>query len=102
MLRLGPKRVIKIQISRFLKGTEKGFRFIYGIVERITESRSSIWINLQNNVALRIHKDDLNYFNKNDLMSLQGKTIEANGWLYKRNKQLRMRVRHELDLKQVN
>jgi micrococcal nuclease len=82
-----------------LIGSEKGFHIISGKVERITESRSSIWLNLQNNVALRIHKDDLNYFNKNDLISLQGKTVEANGWLYKRNKQLRMRIRHKLDLR---
>lgn len=82
-----------------LKGTEKGFHIISGKVDRITESRSSIWLNLKNNVALRIHKDDLNNFNKNDLMSLQGKTIEASGWLYKRNKQLRIRIRHELDLR---
>jgi micrococcal nuclease len=85
-----------------LSGNEKGFYFISGKVERITESRSSIWINLQNNVALRIHKDDLNSFNKNDLMSLRGKTIEANGWVYKRNKQLRLRIRHRLDLKLLN
>jgi endonuclease YncB( thermonuclease family) len=85
-----------------LNGSEKGFYFISGTVERVSESRSSIWINLQNNVALRIHKDDLNYFNKNDLMSLHGETIEANGWLYKRNKQLRMRIRHRLDLKRLN
>ncbi|NOG61483.1 MAG: thermonuclease family protein [Proteobacteria bacterium] len=85
-----------------LSGSEKGFYFIFGKVERVTESRSSIWVNLENNVALRIHKDDLNFFNKNDLMSLEGKTIEANGWLYKRNKQSRMRIRHELDLKLLN
>ena len=85
-----------------LKGSEKGFHIISGKVERITESRSSIWLNLQNNVALRIVKDDLNYFNKSDLMSLQGATIEANGWLYKRNKQLRMRIRHKLDLRIIN
>jgi len=85
-----------------LKGSEKGFHIISSKVKRITESRSSIWLNLQNNVALRIRKDDLNYFNKNDLMSLQGKTIEANGWLYKRNKQLRMRIQHKLDLRIIN
>ncbi len=85
-----------------LKGNEKGFHFISGKVERVTESRSSIWLNLQNNVALRVHKDDLKSFNKSDLMSLQGKTIEANGWLYKRNKQLRMRIRHKLDIKIIN
>ena len=81
-----------------LNDSDRGFRLILGKVERVTESRSSIWLNLQNNVALKIHKDDLINFDKNDLMSLSGKTIEASGWLYKRNKQLRMRLRHRLDL----
>jgi endonuclease YncB( thermonuclease family) len=84
-----------------LSGSERGFYFISGKVLRVSESRSSIWINLENNVALRVHKDDLNYFNKNDLMSLRGEIVEAGGWLYHRNKQLRMRIRHELDLKRL-
>ena len=85
-----------------LSGTEKGFYFISGKVSRVTESRSALWINLENNIALRIQKDDLDNFNKNDLMSLRGKTIEAAGWLYHRNKQHRMRIRHRLDLNILN
>lgn len=81
-----------------LTGTERGFYFISGKVKLVTESRSSIWINLENNVALRIVRDDLDNFNKSDLTSLRGKYIEANGWLYKRKGQLRMRIRHKLDL----
>jgi len=92
----------KTQAVTSLSGSEKGFYTISGKVIQITESRSSIWINLKNNVALRIHKDDLNYFDKNDLMSLRGTIIEAGGWLYKRNKQLRMRIRHKLDIKRLN
>lgn len=92
----------KTQNTSSLSGTERGFYFISGKVLQVTEGRSSIWINLENNVALRIHKDDLNYFNNNDLMSLRGKTIEANGWLYKSKKQLRMRIRHKLDLNILN
>lgn len=85
-----------------LSGTEKGFYFISGKARLITESRSSLWITLENNVALHIYKDDLNNFNKNDLMSLRGKIIEASGWLYKRKKQFRMRIRHPLDLRTLN
>jgi endonuclease YncB( thermonuclease family) len=81
-----------------LNGNERGFYFVSGKVEKITESRSSLWINLENNFALRIIKEDLNNFDKTTLVSLQGKTIEANGWLYKRKGQLRMRIRHPLDL----
>lgn len=85
-----------------LSGNEKGFYFISGKVKQVTENRSSIWINLENNVALRIQRDDLKNFNKNDLMSLTGKTIEASGWLYHHKKQLRMRIRHQLDLNILN
>ncbi len=85
-----------------LSGAERGFYIISGKVKHVSESRSSLWINLENNVALRIHRDDLNYFSKNDLLSLTGKTVEASGWLYQSKKQHRMRIRHELDLKLRN
>jgi endonuclease YncB( thermonuclease family) len=81
-----------------LSGNETGFYFISGNVRRVTKSRSSIWINLNNDVALRITKNDLSYFNETELHSLQGETIEASGWLYKQKGQLRMRLRHSLDL----
>lgn len=84
--------------TALLAGNEKGFYFISGKVKRVSESRSALWINLENNVALRIVKEDLANFNKDRLLSLVGKTIEASGWLYKRKGQLRMRIRHPLDL----
>lgn len=81
-----------------LSSKEQGFYFISGKVRRVTTSRSSVWINLENNVALRVKNDDLRYFKNADLPSLEGKTIEANGWLYRQKGQLRMRLRHKLDL----
>jgi len=81
-----------------LSGTETGFYFISGRVRRVSKSRTAFWINLDNNVALRISNDDLNYFNRTPLTRLEGKNIEANGWLYKHKGQLRMRIRHPLDL----
>ncbi len=77
-----------------LSGSDTGFRYIQGMVLRISESRSSIWFNLENNVALRIVREDLQYFDKSYLTKLINKEIEANGWLYQRNGQLRMRIRH--------
>ncbi len=102
--KLGLWAIQRFQTKRVtsLSTSDKGFYFISGKVLNVNESHSSIWINLENNVALRIHKDDLNYFNKNDLMSLRGKIVEASGWLYKSNKQLRMRIRHKLDLNIIN
>ncbi len=82
-----------------LTGYEKGFYFISGKVRQVSSSRSSVWINLENNVALRIKNADLKYFNKSELHSLETQTIEASGWLYKHKGQLRMQLRHNLDLK---
>lgn len=81
-----------------LKGNEKGFYFITGKVERVTDHHSSIWINLGNRIDLRINRDDLRYFDQSLLKTLQGKTVEANGWLYQRKGKLHMRLRHHLDL----
>ncbi len=92
----------KTHSAKSLSGNEKGFHFISGKVRQVSTSRSSIWINLENNVALRIKNTDLAYFNKSELLSLETKTIEANGWLYKHKGQIRMRLRHNLDLKIVN
>lgn len=81
-----------------LTGTESGFHFINGKVTRVAKSRSSFWINLENNIALKINKQDLKDFDISRLNTLQGKVIEASGWLYKHKGQLRMRIRHRLDL----
>ncbi len=92
----------KTHSVKSLSGNEKGFYFISGKVRQVSTSRSSVWINLDNNVALRIKNDDLKYFNKTELHSLVDKTIEASGWLYKHKDQIRIRLRHNLDLKIVN
>ena len=81
-----------------LTGNERGFYLISGLVKLATESRSALWIRLENDIALKISKEDFNNFNVTELHLLQGKYIEANGWLYKRKGQLRMRIRHRLDL----
>ena len=81
-----------------LSGKERGFYIISGTVQRIGESRSSIWLNLGHNVALRIAREDLPYFNIQQLTSLRHKHVQAKGWLYRKKGQLRMRLRHNSDL----
>ncbi len=86
-----------VKVSK-LAGNERGFHIITGRVRYLSESRSALWINLENNVALRITRPDLPYFDDAKLQGLTGKQIEARGWLYERNSQLRMRLRFPLDL----
>ena len=92
----------KTHSVKSLSGNEKGFYFISGKVRHVSTSKSSVWINLDNNVALRIKNADLSYFNQSELLSLESKIIEASGWLYKHKGQIRIRLRHNLDLKIVN
>ncbi len=74
------------------------YRVVYGKVERVNESRSAIWINLEGNVALRIKREDFAYVDTSELQHIQGKTIQARGWVYKKNNQFRIRIRHRSDM----
>lgn len=76
-----------------------GYRIITGKVSRTGESRSAVWINLGRHVALRITREDLDYFEPRTLQALIGKTVMAQGWLYLANAEFRMRIRHPADLR---
>ncbi len=84
--------------STTLHNNTHGYRVITGKVERIGESRSSIWINLTGNVTLRIKREDLSYFIESELHELEGKMIQARGWIYKNNNEFRIRIRHGSDI----
>lgn len=72
----------------------KGFMRIRGRVSHIGDSAGNVWVNLVGNAALRIDREDLVNFPAGSLEQLIGADIEAQGWLYTRNGQLRMQVRH--------
>lgn len=76
----------------------RGYRVITGKVERISESRSSIWINLTGNTALRIKREDLGYFNESKLYNIKGKFIQARGWIYHKNNEFRINLKHRSDM----
>ena len=76
----------------------RGYRRVTGRVTGIGNSRSSVWVELGASLALRIVRSDLKYFTGTDLSRLVGETIRARGRVYRRNGQLRIRIRHPLDL----
>lgn len=80
--------------TREITSQHEGFRFIKGKIVNISESKSNIWINLEHNITLRLEKVDRIYFTDSDITRLSSRIIEARGWLYRRNKQFRMRLRH--------
>jgi micrococcal nuclease len=82
-----------------LSGRERGFRIVEGTIIRVGKSQRSIWINLAGKFAIRIDRIDVPRFLFRDFASLKGQDVITRGWLYKRKGELRMRVRHPVDLK---
>lgn len=85
--------------SRRVDRETRGFRFIQGRVERIGESRRSVWLDLEGEVALRIARTDLRYFDERWLKRLSGRSVVARGWLVPRRSGLMMQVRHPFALR---
>ena len=81
-----------------LEGTERGYHLLSGTVSRVSESRSSLWITLDGSLAVRIRRPDLRYFDGMQLHGLSGVQVRVQGWLYRRNNELRMQLRHPVDL----
>lgn len=82
-----------------LTGSERGYRVVTGTVSRIGDSSSSVWVNMGGSFALRILKSDLKYFTDLDIHKLKGNTVEARGMVYRRNNQLRIRIRHPVEIR---
>lgn len=75
-------------------GRAEGYRLVQGEVLRVGQSRSSVWLNLEGDVALRIPREDLKNFTGFDPRELAGRRVLAKGWLHLRKGELRMTVRH--------
>ncbi|WP_460132038.1 thermonuclease family protein [Pseudomonas sp. S1_E04] len=61
-----------------------GFALVSGRVNKIERNRGGIWIDLQGSLVLRIAPDLARQFDSSLLNGLQGKTIEARGWVQDR------------------
>lgn len=89
-----------------LNKSARGFHRITGTVDRIGESRSSFWLNLNSKsgvkFALRILKKDLSYFNRNQPKDLINKQLTARGWVYNIKGEQRMTVHHPAALQIIN
>ena len=86
-----------ISASSISKST-RGFQRVTGTVQRIGESRSSFWLNLDSNFAIRILKKDLSYFKSFHPKTLLHRRLTARGWVYQKNNEFRMKVHHPASL----
>lgn len=81
--------------ARNLPSDVTGYILLQGRVENVGGSRHAQWINLDGGVALKIDHDLMPYFSDLDLKRLQGKRIEARGWLTRPGgKSPRIRLTH--------
>lgn len=80
----------------------RGFRIVTGRIERVGESKRSVWLDFQRRrgegpregVAVRIARQDLAQYPDWRPQTLRGKTITVRGWLYAYKRQQVIRVRH--------
>ncbi|TFY94416.1 thermonuclease family protein [Pseudomonas nabeulensis] len=82
--RLGLWRQSPVQSVGQLK--RSGFALVSGNVSKIERNRGGIWIELQGSLVLRIAPDLIRQFDNTLLSGLQGRTIEARGWVQDRAK----------------
>lgn len=89
-----------------LKKTSRGFHRVIGTVQRIGESRSSFWLNLNSKqgakFALRILKKDLKHFTHYHPKELLNKKLIARGWIVNINNEQRITIHHPASLKIQN
>jgi micrococcal nuclease len=76
----------------------RGYHVVAGRIDRRGESRDSIWLNFGPRFAVRILRSDLARFSGLAADEVIGRAAEARGMVYRRGGQLRMRIRHPLDL----
>lgn len=83
-----------VKAASELKGSETGFHILTGNIIRVGQSRSGVWLNLDGDLALRITWSDWERFGIDDPQSLRDASLEVRGWIYRRNGNQRISVRH--------
>ncbi|UCJ18079.1 thermonuclease family protein [Pseudomonas sp. MM211] len=69
-----------------------GFALLEGQVQRVERNRGGVWIELGHSVVLRIAPPVLDTFDPKLLRDLQGKRIEARGWMIDRSRKGGLKV----------
>lgn len=88
--------------STNLASNARGFHRVRSVVTRIGQSQCCVWLDLEGDVALRVDRDDLGNFPGYDFYGFEGEQVTARGWLYERNGELRMQIRHPAAIESVH
>ncbi|MGI9229475.1 MAG: thermonuclease family protein [Gammaproteobacteria bacterium] len=76
----------------------RDYRVIRGCITRVKKTKASILLNMGDNLVLRIARKGIYHFPGYDLTTLTGTEVTARGKVKKRNKKLRIDLRHGSDL----
>jgi endonuclease YncB( thermonuclease family) len=87
--------------SAHLDQTAHGYHLIRGRVVHVGESAHSLWLDLEGNVAARIDRNDLRYFDAIPLRDLNHKEVIVRGWTRPYKDEMRLRLRYPTDLEVV-
>lgn len=82
--RLGLWRQSPVQAVTQLK--RSGFAVVSGRVSKVERNRGGVWIELQGSLVLRIAPALVSQFDSALLNGLQGRTVEARGWVQDRSR----------------
>lgn len=82
--RLGVWRHSPVQSSARL--SKSGFAIVSGQVRRVQHNRGGMWIELQGSLVLRIAPAHLSAFDTAMLKRLEGRQVEARGWVVDRSR----------------
>ena len=82
-----------------LPADAEGFHLVQGRIRRVGNSRRSLWLNLDGGLALRVDRSDLQYFADLEADARLGRALEVRGWIYRRNGERRMQLRHPAALR---
>jgi len=74
------------------------FKFVIGKVKNISETKSNLLLKLSKQFTVAIPHRDWEEYWKGPVNKLSGENIEVRGWVYKTNKQFRIRTRHPVML----
>ena len=66
--------------------TRSGFTLVSGKVSKVQRNRGGVWIDLQGGLVLHVASNQLKNFDQKNLVNLQGKQVEARGWVLDRSR----------------
>jgi micrococcal nuclease len=87
--------------STLLEHSARGYHVIKGRITHVGEGAHSLWLDLEGNVAARIDRNDLGYFDAMPLRDLKRKEVLVRGWVYSYKNELQLRLRYPTDLEIV-